>query len=87
MNQVPIEDLLKQCSSIYKLVVVSVKRAKELAEGSPKLVQTPAKKITSVALEEVRQGKVMYKGSDEESDKPGKKRKEHKEKAAAKSKH
>ena len=81
MTQVPIEELLKQCHSIYNLVVVSVKRARELAVGSPKLVQTSSKKITSVALEEMYQGKVAYKEPDEEGS--GRKRKE---KAGAKSK-
>jgi DNA-directed RNA polymerase subunit omega len=82
MAQVPIEDLLKQCPSIYNLVVVAVKRARELALGSPKLVQTNSKKITTVALEEMYQGKVSYKPLDGDAH-PGRK---HKEKATAKSK-
>ena len=81
MEKVPIEDLLKQCNSIYKLVIVSVKRARELALGSPKLIQTNSKKITSVALEEMQQGKVSYKQIDEEHAK-----RKHKEKATAKAK-
>ena len=60
MTKTPIEELLKQCASIYKLVVVSAKRAKELADGSPKIVETSSKKITTVALEEICQGKVIY---------------------------
>ena len=61
MAQVPIDDLLKRCGSIYKLVILAAKRAKELAEGSPPLVETPYRKATSVALEEILQGKVLYK--------------------------
>ena len=61
MAQVPIEDLLKRCGSIYKLVILAAKRAKEVAEGSPSLVETHQKKVTSIALEEILQGKVLYK--------------------------
>ena len=62
MAQVPIEDLLKRCGSIYRLVILAAKRAKELSEGSPPLVETHQRKATSVALEEILQGKVLYKG-------------------------
>lgn len=67
MRQAAIDELLKQCSSIYKLVVIAAKRAKELAEGSQKFVETDLKKVTSIALEEIRQGKVIY---DDSQDKP-----------------
>ena len=61
MAQVPIEELLKRCGSIYKLVILAAKRAKEIAEGSPALVETRQRKVTTVALEEIAQGKVLYK--------------------------
>ena len=61
MAQVPIEDLLKRCGSIYRLVILAAKRAKEVAEGAPPLVEAPPRKVTSVALEEILQGKVLYK--------------------------
>ena len=62
MAQVPIEALLKRCGSIYRLVILAAKRAKELSEGSPPLVETRHRKATSVALDEILQGKVLYKG-------------------------
>lgn len=65
MAQVPIEELLKRCGSVYKLVILAAKRAKELAEGAPPLVDTPYKKATSIALEEIVQGKVLYKRPEE----------------------
>jgi DNA-directed RNA polymerase subunit omega len=71
MAQVPIEELLKKCGSVYRLVILAAKRAKEIAEGSPSLVETPQRKVTSVALEEILQGKVLYKPDEEE--KAGKK--------------
>ena len=61
MAQVPIEELLKRCSSVYRLVILAAKRAKELAEGSVPLAEVPQRKITSIALEEILQGKVLYK--------------------------
>lgn len=61
MAQVPIEELLKRCGSVYKLVILAAKRAKEIAEGSPVLIETPQQKATSTALDEILQGKVLYK--------------------------
>lgn len=61
MAQVPIEELLKRCGSVYRLVILAAKRAKEVAEGSPLLVETSQQKVTSIALEEILQGKVLYK--------------------------
>ena len=59
MPGVPTQELLKQCPSIYKLVVIAARRAKELSEGAPKLVEMDTKKVTTIALEEIRQGKIQ----------------------------
>lgn len=67
MAQVAIEELLKRCGSIYRLVILASKRAKEIAEGAPPLVETPHRKVTSVALEEILQGKVLYKPEEVEA--------------------
>jgi len=84
MAHVPIEDLLKRCGSIYKLVILASKRAKELADGSPALVDTSSKKVTTIALEEILQGKVRYKGNETASSgKKGRGKKEEKKKRAA----
>ena len=64
MAQVAIEELLKQCGSVYKLVLLAAKRAKELAEGAPALVETSHRKATSIALEEILHGRVLYKGEE-----------------------
>ena len=61
MAYVPIEELLKRCGSVYRLVILAAKRAKEITEGSPSLVETSQRKVTSIALEEILQGKVLYK--------------------------
>ena len=68
MKQAPIDELLKQCQSIYKLTVTAAKRAKALSEGSPKFIVSDMKKVTSLALEEIHQGKIACKiESDEKS--------------------
>ena len=67
MAQVAIEELLKRCGSVYKLVLLSAKRAKEIAEGSPALVETSSRKATSTALEEILQGRVLYKTDEADS--------------------
>ena len=76
MRQAPIDELVKQCGSIYKLVVISAKRAKELSEGAPKVVGTDIKKVTSLALEEIRQGKVLCKPAEGEAPKRERRTKE-----------
>jgi len=65
MAQVAIEELLKRCGSIYRLVILAAKRAKEVADGAPPLVETAQRKVTSIALEEILQGKVLYKADEE----------------------
>ena len=67
MAQVAIEELLKRCGSVYRLVILASKRAKEIAEGAPPLVETPHRKVTSIALEEILQGKVLYKPQEAEA--------------------
>lgn len=66
MTQVAIEELLKQCGSVYKLVLLAAKRAKELADGAPPLVESGQRKATSIALEEILHGRVLYKTDDRE---------------------
>ena len=57
-----IEKLLGKCGSIYKLVIVSAKRALEISEGSPKLVETsPKEKPALIALREISEGKIGMK--------------------------
>ena len=61
-SPISIENLLdKTGNSIYKLVILASKRALELNEGSSKLVETESKKISTVALEEIKEGKIGMK--------------------------
>lgn len=58
----PIEPLLEKVGSVYKLVILAARRALELNEGAPKLVETDLKhKPSTVALEEIAAGKVYLK--------------------------
>jgi DNA-directed RNA polymerase omega subunit len=58
-----IEELLRYADgSIYKLVRMASKRAVELAEGKPALVERPSSdKETTIALNEILKGKVVSK--------------------------
>lgn len=62
MVYVALENLLdKSGGSIYKLVILASKRALEIAEGQPKLVEANAStKPSSIALSEIARGKVRY---------------------------
>ena len=55
------ENLLDKTGSVYKLVILASKRALELNEGSPKLTETDSKKVTTIALDEIRDGKISIK--------------------------
>jgi len=56
-----IQDILdKSDNSVYKLVIMASKRALEIAEGQPRLVEMDANiKPSTVALEEIAAGKVQ----------------------------
>lgn len=62
MDYVPVEKLLdKSGNSIYKLVIMASRRALEIAEGQPKLVEAnSSSKPSTVALYEIAAGKVHY---------------------------
>ncbi len=67
MAQPAIDDLLKRCGGLYRLVILAAKRAKEVSEGSPRLIETDTRKSTSVALEEILHEKVLYKPEEPEA--------------------
>ena len=60
MTYVPLEKLLDRTEmSVYKLVIAASKRALEIAEGQPKLVEAVSTiKPSTVALNEIAEGKV-----------------------------
>jgi len=63
MGDIPIEDLLPRANySMYSLVTMAAARALELSDGKRCLVESsPTKKLTTMALEEIAQGKIESK--------------------------
>jgi len=60
--KIGIDELMKKTNSIFKLAILASKRAYELSQGSAKLVDMPpTTKPSTVALREIREGKVTYK--------------------------
>lgn len=60
---ISIEKLYDKTGSMYKLVVLASKRALELNEGAVQLVKTKEKNVSLAALQEIAEGKVVYKKS------------------------
>ena len=66
MAHVPFGDIIAQSDSIFKLTLLAAKRVAELSNGAPKLVAMhSSEKFSTIALEEIRQGKVKYRVKDE----------------------
>lgn len=63
MGYVPLEKMLDKTEySVYKLVILAAKRALEIAEGQPRLIEADkAMKPSTVALYEIAAGKIGYK--------------------------
>lgn len=59
MNQPPIEELLDTVDSRYTLVVTAARRARQLLEGSPQLVEVDSTKPVTIALWEIGEGKTI----------------------------
>ncbi len=58
-----LEELLPRSGySIYRLVRMAAMRALEISDGHPCLIKNPASnKVTTMALEEIAQGKIEMK--------------------------
>lgn len=65
MSYMPREKIFKNGDSIFKVTLTAARRAIELNNGAQKLVETKSKKFSTIALEEISQGKVTYKIVDE----------------------
>lgn len=55
-----IDTLVTKVDSKYTLVVLAAKRAREIMDGSPSLVDSKSHKQVTIALEEVAQEKITY---------------------------
>ncbi len=66
MLYIPVEDLLDRVDSRYKLVILASRRAGELNNGGQRLIDiNPKTKISTIALEEIREGRITYKEAKE----------------------
>lgn len=64
MSYFKIENLYDKTESLFKLVVVAAKRALEISNGAKKLVDIESTDPSTIALEEIKEGKVMLKQED-----------------------
>ncbi len=55
-----LESLMKKADSKYSLVVAAAKRARQLTDGMPKMVDSSSKKPVTVALEEILRDRLKY---------------------------
>lgn len=60
MNQPPIDTLREKVDSRYTLVVAAAKRARQLLDGAPRLVELESDKPVSVALWELGEDKLEF---------------------------
>jgi DNA-directed RNA polymerase subunit omega len=74
MDKSEVDSLAEKFGGRFKLTVLIQKRVRELVKGAQRLVETDAKNLIDVALEEIRQGKVTLEGlAIEEADRKSKK--------------
>lgn len=65
MSIIQIEDLLKNVTNRYEIVNLAFKRAKQLMVGSTPLINDiDGKKVSLIALEEIKKGKIILKMED-----------------------
>jgi DNA-directed RNA polymerase subunit K/omega len=61
MSYISLEKVLKSGeTSIYKITLTAAARANELAQGAQPLVKVTTKKVSTIALQEIANGKVRY---------------------------
>lgn len=64
-----LENSLEKTPNRYLLVSLAAKRSRQLNRGVQMLVESKRKKHTSVALEEIAEGKVTYRLSEADAPK------------------
>ena len=61
--------------SKFRFILVAAKRARQLQAGAKPLIQTPSKKVTKIAMQEVEAGLVPLEVPEAEAENDGKKSK------------
>ena len=62
------DKLDEKIDSVYRLVIIASRRARQLGKGAKPLVKTNAKKPSTIALEEILAGRVSYEDESEKHD-------------------
>jgi len=65
IKEISAEKLGKKIENVYKLVVVASERTRQLARGARQLVDSDSKKLTTVVLTEIVEGKVRLVDGDD----------------------
>ncbi len=60
-----IDSLVKNVDSKYSLVIAAAKRARQIQDGAPVLVDTSSKKDVTIALEEISESRLKYEKTRE----------------------
>ncbi len=58
MDHFPLEQIVERTGSRFAVVVAAAKRAKQIKDGSPPLVETTSHNPLTIALAEIAEGKV-----------------------------
>jgi DNA-directed RNA polymerase subunit omega len=66
VNPISIDELSHRFGSRFDLVVAAAKRAGQIKDGAPPLVDTTSRNPLTIALEEIAAGKVLLKEATEE---------------------
>ena len=66
VNPISIDELSHRFGSRFDLVVAAAKRAGQIKDGAPPLVETTSRNPLTIALEEIAAGKVLLKDATEE---------------------
>lgn len=68
MLEPSIDSLLKQINSKYTIATIAARRARDLKEGVPSVLEHPQSlQFVGVALEEIEEGKLTLKEETEET--------------------
>jgi len=69
IKEISAEKLSEKIENVYRLVVVASERTRQLARGARQLVDSDSKKLTTVALTEIIDGKVRPVDGDDPAEK------------------
>lgn len=66
---IPIEKIVDRNKSLFTMVLAVARRANDISAGSSPLVKGGSKKVSTIALEEFKEGKVTFSETPSEGPK------------------